>query len=90
MAAMSLGQALAYPNTSALISRVTESDRQGQTLGLNNAMDAFSRLIGPQVAIALFAWMPDAPFYVGAGVTAPTVLLALAAGRSFRRGRARA
>ncbi|HZZ89055.1 MAG TPA: MFS transporter [Caulobacteraceae bacterium] len=90
MAAMSLGQALAYPNTSALISRVTESDRQGQTLGLNNAMDAFSRLIGPQVALALYAWAPDAPFYVGAGVTAPTVLLALAAGRAFRRGRERA
>jgi len=87
MAAMSVGQALAYPNTTALISRATDADRQGQTLGLNNAMDAFSRLIGPQAALALFAWAPDVPFYVGAGVTAPTVLLALAAGRSFRRQR---
>jgi MFS family permease len=87
MAAMSLGQAFAYPNTMALISRAASADRQGQTLGLNNAMDSFSRLIGPQAALALFAWAPDAPFYVGAGVLAPTVLLALAAGRSLRRQR---
>jgi MFS family permease len=85
MAVMSLGQALAYPNTTALISRATDAERQGQTLGLNNAMDAFSRLIGPQAALALFAWTPDAPFYVAAGITAPTVLLALAAERRFRR-----
>jgi hypothetical protein len=85
MAAMSLGQAFAYPNTTSLISRATDADRQGQTLGLNNAMDSFSRLIGPQAALALFAWTPDAPFYVGAAVTAPTVLLAIVAGRSLRR-----
>jgi MFS family permease len=85
MAVMSLGQAFAYPNTTALISRATDADRQGQTLGLNNAMDSFSRLIGPQAALALFAWSPDATFYVGAGVTAPTVLLALMAGRALRR-----
>jgi hypothetical protein len=48
-------------------------------------MDSFSRLIGPQAALALFAWTPDAPFYVGAAVTAPTVLLAIVAGRSLRR-----
>jgi hypothetical protein len=50
-------------------------------------MDSFSRLIGPQAALALFAWTPDAPFYVAAGITAPTALLALAAGQSFRRRR---
>ncbi len=84
MAAMSLGQALAYPNTSALISLATDPDRQGQVLGLNNAMDAISRLLGPQAALALFALAPDAPFFAGAAVTAATVLLALAAGRSAR------
>ncbi len=84
MAAMSLGQSLAYPNTSALISLATDPDRQGQVLGLNNAMDAISRLLGPQAALALFALAPDAPFFAGAAVTAATVLLALAAGRSAR------
>jgi DHA1 family tetracycline resistance protein-like MFS transporter len=85
MAAMSFGQAMAYPNTSALISLATDPDRQGQVLGLNNAMDAISRLIGPQAALALFALAPNAPFYAGAVVTGATVLLALAAGRSNAR-----
>lgn len=89
MAAMSLGQALAYPNTSALISLATDPDRQGQVLGLNNAMDAISRLFGPQAALALFALYPDAPFFAGASVTAGSVLLALSAGRSIAKaGRA--
>jgi hypothetical protein len=66
------------------------ADRQGQVLGLNNAMDAISRLIGPQAALALFAADPNAPFWVGAGVTAPAMLLALAAGRSVGRRKANA
>jgi MFS family permease len=85
MAAMSFGQAMAYPNTAALISLATDPDQQGQVLGLNNAMDAMSRLIGPQAALALFAAAPDAPFLAGAAVTGGSVLLALAAGRSNAR-----
>jgi len=81
MAAMSLGQSLSYPNTAALISLAADPDNQGQMLGLNNAMDAVSRLVGPQVALALFAWRANAPFWAGAAVLAPTILLALAAGR---------
>ncbi len=82
MSAMSLGQSVAFPNTSALISRSTDPDRQGQMLGLNNAMGGMARLIGPQAALALFAWQPNSPFYAGAAVTAPAILLALAAGRA--------
>ena len=82
MAVMSLGQSIAFPNTSALISRATDPDRQGQMLGLNNAMGAIARLIGPQAALALFAWSANAPFFVGAAVTAPAILLALGAGRA--------
>jgi MFS family permease len=85
MAVMSLGQSIAFPNTSALISRSTDPDRQGQMLGLNNAMGAIARLIGPQAALALFYWSPNMPFYVGAVVTAPAILLALAAGRAAQR-----
>jgi MFS family permease len=82
MSVMSLGQSVAFPNTSALISRSTDPDRQGQMLGLNNAMGGMARLIGPQAAIALFYWRADAPFFVGAAVTAPAILLALGAGRA--------
>ena len=82
MSLMSLGQSIAFPNTSALISRSTDPDRQGQMLGLNNAMGGMARLIGPQAALALFGWQPDSPFLVGAAVTAPAILLALSAGRA--------
>ena len=85
MALMSLGQSMAYPNSAALISRTTDPDHQGQVLGLNNAMDGASRLIGPQAALALYAWAPDAPFYAAVGVTAPAILLAIAAGVAAAR-----
>eukprot|EP01039_Chlorochromonas_danica_P019936 gene19936-biopygen12116 len=38
MALLAFGQSVAFPNVGALISRVTDSERQGQALGLNNAM----------------------------------------------------
>ncbi|HLK24888.1 MAG TPA: MFS transporter [Caulobacteraceae bacterium] len=85
MAMMSLGQSLSYPNTAALVSGATDPDHQGQVLGLNNAMDGASRLIGPQAALALFAWTPNAPFFAGVAVTAPAVLLAIAAGGAARK-----
>lgn len=87
MTLMWLGQALAYPNTTAMISRATPPEHQGQTLGINNAMDAISRLVGPQAALALFAWAPDAPFYAGAAVLGPSIALALMAGRALRRSK---
>lgn len=84
MALMSTGAALANPNATSLVSRAAGPDRQGQTLGLKNAIDSLSRLVGPQLALALFAWMPDAPFFVNAAITAPTVVLALLVGRHLR------
>jgi MFS family permease len=85
MAVMALGQSVAFPNSSALISRSTDSDRQGQMLGLNNAMGAAARLAGPLGALTLFSLDANAPFFVGAAVTAPAVFLALAAGRAANR-----
>jgi DHA1 family tetracycline resistance protein-like MFS transporter len=82
MAVMSLGQSVAFPNSSALISRTTDPDRQGQMLGLNNAMGALARVTGPLCALSLFSLHPDSPFFAGALITAPTIFLALAAGRA--------
>ena len=82
MAVMSLGQSVAFPNSSALISRTTDPDRQGQMLGLNNAMGALARVTGPLCALSLFSLSPDSPFFAGALITAPTIFLALAAGRA--------
>ncbi len=85
MAVMSLGQSVAFPNSSALISRTTDPDRQGQMLGLNNAMGAAARVTGPLCALSLFSLSPNWPFFAGALITAPTILLALAAGRAANK-----
>jgi MFS family permease len=82
-----LGQSVAWPNVSALISRTTSPDHQGQILGLNNAGGALSRVVGPFVAGLVFAELSrDGPFVAAALVTLPAIVLALAAGRRIRRG----
>ena len=85
MATMALGQSVAFPNASAMISRSTDSDRQGQMLGLNNASGALARVIGPLGALTLFTYVNvNGPFWVGSLVVLPAIGLALAAGRQSR------
>jgi MFS family permease len=71
------GQALALPNISALISRSTPADCQGTVLGLNTAVGALARAVGPIAGGALFSIVgADTPLYAAALLVAPTVLLA--------------
>jgi len=84
MATMALGQSVAFPNTSAMISRSTTSERQGQMLGLNNASGALARITGPIMALSLFQIAPNGPFFAGAAIVLPAILLALAAGRQAK------
>jgi MFS family permease len=81
MATMALGQSVAFPNASAMISRSTTSERQGQMLGLNNASGALARITGPIMALSLFQITPNGPFFAGAIIVLPAILLALSAGR---------
>lgn len=82
MCLMSIGQSVAWPNVSALISRTANPDRQGQVLGLNNAMGALSRVVGPFCAGLAFGGLSiDGPFFIGAVVLAPAIWLAMAAAR---------
>ena len=90
MATMALGQSVAFPNTSAMISRSTDEDRQGQMLGLNNAAGALARITGPLCALSLFSIAPNGPFLVGAAIVLPAIFLALSAGRAARSLEARA
>jgi MFS family permease len=77
LAAASVGQSVAWPNVSALISRHVDPDRQGQFLGLNNATGAFARFAGPLCMAFMFSDVGlNAPFYVAALLTLPAVLLA--------------
>ena len=86
MALMALGQSVAFPNVSALISRTANPSHQGQLLGLNNATGALARVLGPLVAQVTFARIAvNGPFILGACVVAPAILLPLSAGRAARR-----
>ena len=86
MSLMAFGQSVAFPNVAALISRVTDPERQGQALGLNNAMGALSRFLGPVCASETSSLVSvNAPFWLASLVMTPTILLALRAGRAVRR-----
>lgn len=86
MAFGAFGMSLAMPNISALISRSVEPDRQGAMLGLNMASGSLARICGPIIAGALFSFVGrDWPFVVGGLLTVPAAIMAVNAGRAFRR-----
>ena len=86
MALMALSQSVAFPNSGAMMSRAVNPDHQGQVMGLNNAMGAFARFVGPAVAMFTFSHVSvNAPYLTGALIVAPAILLALGAGRAIRR-----
>ncbi|OGN43374.1 MAG: multidrug transporter [Caulobacterales bacterium RIFCSPHIGHO2_01_FULL_70_19] len=91
MAVGAAGMSLAMPNVSALISRSTPADRQGAMLGLNMASGSIARIFGPIAAGTLYSVLGhDWPFLVGAALTVPAAVLAINAGRAFRRREAAA
>ncbi len=86
MAMTALCSSVAFPNAGALMSRSIDENHQGQIMGLNNATGAFARVAGPQVANLMFALVSvDGPYFLGALIVAPAMLLALAAGRAAAR-----
>jgi MFS family permease len=86
MAAMALCSSVAFPNSGALMSRSIDEHSQGQIMGLNNACGAFARFAGPSGAAFVFSTISvDGPYFLGALVVAPAVLLALAAGKAAGR-----
>ena len=83
-----IGQSVAWPNVSALISETADPHRQGQILGLNNAMGPVARVAGPMTSNIAFAGpFISAPFVIGAVAVAPTIWIALAAGRRAKAWR---
>ena len=86
MAASSMASSVAFPNAGAMMSGAIDEDHQGQVMGLNNAAGAFSRVAGPLTASLVFAGLSvNGPFFLGAIIVAPAILLALAAGRAAGR-----
>ncbi len=89
MAVGACGMSMAMPNVSALISRSTPPDRQGAMLGLNMASGSIARIFGPMAAGALFSSVGhDWPFLIGAALTVPAAIMAINAGRVWRRTQA--
>jgi len=78
MCVTAMGQSVAWPNVASLISRTADPHQTGQVLGLNNACGAFARFVGPQAAAISFSMLSiDAPFWVGALIVLPAIVLAL-------------
>jgi MFS transporter, DHA1 family, tetracycline resistance protein len=68
MALLMAGHSLAFPNTGALVSRITPPDRQGSVMGLNMAANALSRIVAPPLFGWVYTLFIDAPFYLCAGM----------------------
>lgn len=77
MITVALGQSLTFPNISAVLSRASPPERQGEMLGLNMAAMAMARIVGPLAVAPLFAGFgPDAPFTVAAILILPALAMA--------------
>ena len=80
LAVAAFGQSVAWPNVSALISRNVDWNQQGQYQGLNNAVGALARLVGPFIAALAFSGLSvDAPFFVAALLVMPAIFFAWSA-----------
>jgi MFS family permease len=83
LAISAFGQSAAWPNVGALISRNVDWNHQGQYQGLNNAVGALARLIGPFIAALAFSGIGvDAPFFVASTLLLPAIFLSWSARRS--------
>ena len=77
---MGLGQALANPSLSALISKSASASEQGRTLGSAQSMSALARTFGPALGGVLYQnFQPSTPFYVSSVLLGFGVLLAIPA-----------
>ncbi len=64
---LSLGQGLASPSSTALVTEESPPDRRGEALGYQQSVGAFGRIAGPVLAGALFDHVGvGAPYFIGA------------------------
>jgi MFS family permease len=78
LAISAIGQSVAWPNVSAILSRNVDWEHKGQYLGLNNSTGALARLVGPLGASIAFANIGvDWPFFLAGLSVLPAIFLAL-------------
>ena len=64
---LSLGQGLASPSSTSLVTEAAPVDRRGEALGYQQSVGAFGRVAGPVLAGALFDHVGiGAPYFIGA------------------------
>ncbi len=71
-----IGFAFVNPSVSALISRRTDRDRQGEVLGVNQSFASLGRIVGPLMGMSLFSLHPSRVLPYAASAM---ILLAVAA-----------
>ncbi len=75
---LSLGTGLFQPTILSLISEVTSEQEQGMTLGINQSMSAFARMLGPLWGGFAFEYLGyPFPFLTGAFFTAVIFLISI-------------
>lgn len=86
IALASLGLALSMPTAASLLSREAAPGQAGRLMGANMAAAAASRILGPIIAGALYAFVaPQVPFLLGASMVLVSVFLALGIDRARAR-----
>ncbi len=75
LAALAVGQGLTTPMLATLLSRATDADEQGGTLGLGQSLAAAARAVGPIGAGWLYDRAAAAPYAVAAAVMVLAALL---------------
>jgi DHA1 family tetracycline resistance protein-like MFS transporter len=75
LAGLAIGQGLTTPMLSTLLSRATDADEQGGTLGLGQSLAAAARAVGPIGAGWLYDRAAAAPYAASAAVMVVTALL---------------
>ncbi|HYF48541.1 MAG TPA: MFS transporter [Planctomycetota bacterium] len=75
------GFSLLTPSTQSLISRRTDPARQGEIMGVNQSASAMARILAPLCGHSLFGYGPKLPYWVGAALLVPALLLAISSAR---------
>ena len=78
VALLAIGSSISSPSASSLLSRATESSRQGHMMGVGQSLGALGRVLGPAIAGPLFEVWVGFPFALGG------VLILVCAGMGMR------
>jgi len=64
------GFALMTPSLQSLISRRSDPAKQGGILGVSQSTSSLARVVGPLIALPLFAELPSLPYWTAIGIMA--------------------